>query len=93
MKLPINYKKSSWIIRKQAREEYIALQNGLCYYCGEPLSGPPNKEVEGAYIKTKLFPEGFFQYPIHLHHDHNTGMTIGAVHSKCNAVLWQYHGE
>jgi hypothetical protein len=28
-----------------------------------------------------------------LHHCHQTGLTIGAVHAKCNAVLWQYHGE
>lgn len=32
-------------------------------------------------------------YPVHLHHDHKTGLTIGAVHAKCNAVLWQYYGE
>ncbi|AGI61771.1 hypothetical protein VCO139_0016 [Vibrio phage VCO139] len=41
----------------------------------------------------KLFPKNMFQYPIHLHHDHNTGMTIGAVHARCNAVLWEYYGE
>jgi len=44
-------------------------------------------------IKKSLFPRGFFGYPIHLHHSHDTGMTIGAVHAHCNAVLWQYEGE
>ena len=44
-------------------------------------------------IHEELFPKNFFDHPIHLHHDHETGMTIGAVHAQCNAVLWQYHGE
>ena len=42
-------------------------------------------------IKT-IFPENFFDHSIHLHHDHDTGMTIGAVHAHCNAVLWEYEG-
>jgi hypothetical protein len=40
-----------------------------------------------------LFPKNFLKWPVHLHHSHDTGMTIGAVHSYCNAVLWQYHNE
>jgi hypothetical protein len=44
-------------------------------------------------INVDLFPPNFFKWPVHLHHDHRTGMTIGAVHCRCNAVLWQYHGE
>jgi hypothetical protein len=44
-------------------------------------------------IDRELFPPGFFNYPVHLHHSHNSGLTIGAVHSYCNAVLWHYHGE
>jgi hypothetical protein len=31
--------------------------------------------------------------PIHLQHDHDTGLTEGAVHAYCNAVLWQYEGR
>ena len=45
------------------------------------------------YITNSLFPPNFFKWPVHLHHSHDTGMTIGAVHARCNAVLWQYHGE
>jgi hypothetical protein len=40
-----------------------------------------------------LFPELFLKYPVHLHHSHVTGLTIGAVHAYCNAVLWVYHDE
>ena len=41
----------------------------------------------------RLFPESFFKYPVHLHHSHDTGKTIGAVHAYCNAVLWEYYGQ
>jgi len=44
-------------------------------------------------INENLFPPKFLNWPVHLHHDHKTGMTVGAVHSHCNAVLWQYHNE
>lgn len=93
MKLPINYNKSDWRIRKQAREAYIIKQGGKCWYCGNDLCGDPSNEVLNKKINYSLFPSTMFQYPIHLHHNHVTGMSIGAVHNKCNAVLWQYHGK
>ena len=93
MELPIDYDKSHWKVRKEAREEYVKRQEGLCQHCNEPLSGPPSKGVQGMRVDSNLFPDNFFKWPIHLHHYHKTGVTIGAVHAKCNAVLWQYHGE
>ena len=93
MELPINYNEANFSYRREVREEYIRLQNGQCQYCDHQLGGPPADSVSRKDIKTRLFPKNFFKWPIHLHHDHNTGMTIGAVHSYCNAVLWQYHGE
>jgi len=93
MELPINYDQSHWTIRKQAREQYVKLQEGRCWYCDKILSSPPRKNVSDLEINRGLFPEGFFKYPIHLHHCHKTGMSIGAVHNICNAVLWQYLGE
>jgi hypothetical protein len=59
----------------------------------KPLDGHPSKEVRGKIINTSLFPRGFFKNPIHLQHCHKTGMTEGAVHSLCNAVMWQYHNR
>ncbi len=91
--LPINYKNSHWIVRKKARKQYAIKQDGLCYHCKEPLNGEPSCEIMDKDIDYSLFPIGMFDYPIHLHHDHKTGMTIGAVHCLCNAVLWQFHGE
>ena len=93
MELPVNYDKIPQRQRRLVREEYIRVQGGLCKHCGAPLDGDPAKVVMDLWVKTGLFPTGFFNSPVHLHHDHNTGMTIGAVHARCNAVLWQYHGE
>lgn len=93
MKLPVNYDSLTWKQRKQVREQYIKQQNRICSHCGKSLYGPPSEEVRSLKINKSLFPEYFFNHSIHLHHDHDTGMTIGAVHSRCNAVLWQYYGE
>jgi len=93
MKLPVNYNDTHWTKRKLIREEYVRLQEGKCSHCGCSLSLEPSKEILGTDINRNLFPPNFFKYPVHLHHNHETGMTIGAIHNKCNAVLWQYHGE
>lgn len=93
MKLPINYEKASWRERKEAREAHIIQQRELCQFCKEPLDKGPALWVTDNPIDWSLFPKGFISRPVHLHHDHNTGMTIGAVHAYCNAYLWQYHGE
>lgn len=93
MDLPINYKKLTWQSRLLVRLEYIRLQDGLCCYCNQPLDGNPPDEIMDIYIDRRLFPDNFFRYPVHLHHNHETGMTIGAIHNRCNAVLWQYHHE
>jgi hypothetical protein len=79
--------------RRDLRMLYVRLQGGVCWYCGWPLDQGPSLNIAEAKIDWTLFPENFTKYPVHLHHDHFTGMTIGAVHSICNAYLWQYHGE
>lgn len=93
MNLPVNYNELSVSERRTVREEYVKLQNGLCVYCGEPLSGSPRKDIAEKGITEELFPSSMFKYPVHLHHNHETGMTIGAVHCYCNAVSWEYDGE
>ena len=93
MKLPIHYPSTHYTIRKKVREKYVKLQSNKCYHCGGDLDSKPVGEIGMDDINQKLFPYGFFRWPIHLHHDHDSGMTIGAVHNLCNAILWQYHGE
>jgi len=90
---PVDYKSLEWQERRRVREEYAAEQNGLCQHCNEPLSGPARDDISKMPIKAKLFPPNFFKYPVHLHHNHRTGLTIGAIHAQCNAYLWQYKGE
>jgi hypothetical protein len=89
--LPTDYTKLTTKQRKIVREQYVLLQKGLCSVCKHKLSDPPKEEH--FTINKKLFPIGFFNNPVHLHHNHDTGMTIGAVHAKCNAIRWQYFGE
>lgn len=90
MELPIDYNKATPLIRKKARNQYVVLQNKICCYCNKSLDAEPDKDKP---IDKKLFPPGFFKYPIHLHHDYESGLTIGAVHCYCNAVLWQYEEQ
>lgn len=88
--MPMMYALLTPAQRRQVREDYVSEQGGLCYHCKTPLSEAPSKKLK---VNRKLFPPGFFTHPVHLHHSHETGFTIGAVHAYCNAVLWQYHGE
>ncbi len=93
IKLPVKYNdihiSDRWIIR----ERYIVKQHGLCAHCHSDLSIPPPDFIREKQIDWDLFPLNFQVYPQHLHHHHDTGMTVGTVHMLCNAVLWQYHGE
>lgn len=93
IKLPVNYDNCTQQQRRAVREEYIRVQNGLCHYCKCPLNEKAPIEIRRKKLDRGAFPRGFWTYPVHLHHNHDTGLTIGAVHNYCNAVLWQYHGE
>lgn len=91
--LPVDYRLLTSCQRRVVRNQYVKAQKGNCSYCKSPLSGDPAPSVKSKPVNARRFPYGFFSWPVHLHHCHKTGMTIGAVHSHCNAVLWQYHGE
>jgi ribosomal protein L34E len=91
--LPVDYSALTQPERRAVREEYVRRQRGKCSHCGSELSGAARGDVRAKRVNARLFPPNFFKWPVHLHHCHKTGMTIGAVHNYCNAVLWQYHGE
>ena len=93
MELPVLYHSLKPYQRAKVREEYISRQKGLCWCCKHPLKEEPPQTIKNYPINKKLFPEHFFNYPIHLQHDHVNGLTEGAVHAYCNAVLWQYLGR
>ena len=93
IKLPCLYSNLTNSNRYLVRQKYIKQQDGYCWYCEVPLTEEPSNEVITKDIDSDLFPESFFKHPIHLHHDHDTDLTIGAVHAHCNAVMWQYEGK
>lgn len=90
---PHVYKDLDIAQRRAVRLAYIEHQGGKCLHCSSPLDADPPKSITGKTINWRRFPPNFLRYPVHLHHDHKTGLTLGAVHAYCNAVLWQYHGE
>ena len=93
MNLPVDYDSLKAHEKKPVRDEYVRIQKGRCYFCDMPLSGKACKSILSLPIDLRFFPPNFLKYPVHLHHSHDTGKTLGAVHSYCNAVLWQYKGE
>lgn len=93
IKLPAVYEELTPEQRKRVREAYVKKQKGLCLYCKQPLEGKPPDHVLKLRLIRGTYPKDFFSWPMHLHHDHATGLTIGAVHAYCNAVLFEYHGE
>ncbi len=90
---PVAYSKLSPQEKRAVRSAYINAQNGLCHHCNAPLDGPPAPHVARQKVTRRLYPDNFFKFPVHLHHSHDTDLTIGAVHNHCNAVLWEHHGE
>ena len=87
------YKDLSPSERRLKRVEYEHHQEGRCFYCKGFLAVQPPASVTDKPINWRLFPPNFLRYPVHLQHDHKTGLTEGAVHAYCNAVMWQYHGR
>ncbi len=95
-RIPALYSKLSAARRIAVRERYVEVQMGLCYHCKGYLHEPPPLSILAKKINWHAFPgreAGFLRHPVHLHHDHRTDLTLGAVHAYCNAVLWQHHGE
>lgn len=93
MELPVDYNSLTIEQKRQVRQYYTNKQGGICIHCRGSLDLDPPSWITKKRINWSLFPKGFLRYKNHLHHNHDTGMTIGTVHSYCNAVLWQYHGE
>jgi len=88
--LPVAYHDLEWWERREVREQYVSEQSQLCMFCGVDLYTRPKQTRR---INWKLFPPNFLKHPIHLQHCHKTGLTEGAVHAYCNAVMWQYYGR
>ena len=95
-RVPALYSTLTAARRVVVRERYVELQEGKCLHCYTLLVEDPAPHVLAMKVNWHAFPgraAGFLRHPVHLHHDHKTDLTIGAVHAYCNAVLWQFHGE
>lgn len=92
-KLPVRYSRATARERRAVREQYMHEQNGLCYWCKQPLDQEPPQHIKNKKINWRLFPPGFLKHPVHLQHNHDTDLTEGAVHARCNAYMWQVHGR
>lgn len=92
-RLPVRYTNLSPKQRREVREQYITEQNYKCWYCKNNLYLDQTDKILMKPINLKRFPVGFMDHKIHLQHDRKTGLTEGAVHARCNAVLWQYEGR
>ena len=79
--------------RAELRSEYAKAQGNLCPFCKCDLDGPPSEAVRTTKLVLSMFPPRFLKHPVHLQHDHRTGMTEAAIHARCNGVLWQEFGR
>lgn len=91
--LPVMYDHVSREVRARVRDEYARRQKGICPFCLQPLLGDPPPVIQRLPLNAMNWPPEFFRWPVHLHHDHRTGLTIGAYHSRCNAILACYLHE
>ena len=93
---PQRYRDLNTNQRRKLRDEYVEHFRGRCLYCGLKLDGKPSRIVRDSVdeIEWDDLPggkEGFLSNPIHLHHDHGTGLTLGPVHALCNAHSWHFY--
>jgi hypothetical protein len=82
--------------KRKLREQYIEWFNGRCLYCEEMLEDEPHKFVRQSADDIEWDDlhggkEGFLSNPVHLHHDHETGLTLAPLHALCNAHSWHFN--
>lgn len=88
--LPHRYSDLNTSQRRKLREQYVEHFRGRCLYCDEPLNDKPHEYVRAkatsiAWWNLPGGKKGFLSNPIHLHHDHDTDLTLAAIHALCNA--------
>jgi hypothetical protein len=82
--------------RRKLRENYVVHFQGRCIYCDEPLNDKPHEFVR-AKATSIWWPnlpggrKGFLSNSVHLHHDHETDLTLGPVHALCNAHSYHFY--
>lgn len=93
---PQRYRDLNISQKQELRDQYVDYFRGRCVYCDRQLDDEPHKFVcqSADEIEWDALPggkEGFLKNPVHLHHDHETGLTLGPVHAQCNAHSWHFY--
>lgn len=91
--LPVQYDNLSVKERREVREQYMKKQHNKCIFCNNTFNEGPSSDALSLKLDLSLFPQGFLKYPVHLQHNHYTGLTEGAAHAYCNGLMWQYEGR
>lgn len=79
--------------RRNLREQMARAQGDECWYCTAPLYMTPPVHIGNYKYNKRSFPPNMLKYPVHLHHDHETDICLGAVHAKCNVYMWEVEGK
>ena len=87
LELPTKYSSLSGERLSAVKEAYICLQRERCWLCGNNLWGLPKYIVENPKLMALCFNKLAEQMPYHLHHDHDTGLTLGVTHAECNIII------
>lgn len=101
--MPYDELRRNWRKKRFVRDAYRAFQDDACCICGgllAPYGDAPKKTRENLEILEAVIGKGeainlskLQRWPTHLHHNHETGLTVGAAHGACNIWLWISEGK
>lgn len=86
LELPTKYSSLTGERKSAVKEAYICLQRDRCWLCGDDLYDPPKFLVENPNYMPLCGNQLAEHSPLHLHHDHKTGLTLGVTHAECNIL-------
>lgn len=86
LELPTKYSSLSGERLAVVKEAYICLQRERCWLCGGNLYELPNHVVDNPNLIGLCSSQLAEQHPLHLHHNHDTGLTLGVAHAECNII-------
>ena len=87
LELPTKYSSLSGERLSAVKEAYICLQRERCWLCGNNLYELSKYLVDNPKLMPLCGNELAERYPLHLHHDHDTGLTLGVTHAECNIII------
>lgn len=86
LELPTKYSSLSGERLSAVKDAYICLQRERCWLCGDNLYELPKYIVDNPNYMGLCYNQLAEQTPLHLHHNHDTGLTLGVAHAECNII-------